>query len=193
MKSKIVFLIAVVLLAASLILINLKANYWTISIIFASALIMFLFFVDKAFKLKLERKHYIYAALIVATSYILAPLFSLIPNYDKLLHFIHPILLSPIALKIVSKSNLNIRQKLMFVFFIIIASYTIFEVGEYLLDKSFDLGLQGTYLRNPFSLEKTSLKLSAIDDTMIDMIFVALGSLTYFIFSYIKLGKNSRF
>lgn len=58
------------------------------------------------------------------------------------------------------------------------------EIGEFILDKIWDLKLQGVYLRDMSGLEKYQLFLPLNDDTMIDMIFGIIGG------GFFAIGKS---
>ena len=54
-----------------------------------------------------------------------------------------------------------------------------FEIVEFLLDTFFDLKLQGVFLKSQEGLTKLKLVMDKNDDTMIDLIFGAIGSLAF--------------
>jgi len=61
-----------------------------------------------------------------------------------------------------------------------ITSFLMFhEIGEYLMDKLWDMKLQGVYIRDIGGTEKLNLIQSQIDDTMVDLIFGILGAITF--------------
>ncbi len=60
-----------------------------------------------------------------------------------------------------------------------IASLSMFEVGEYALDQFFDLKLQGVYLRDISGVAKLNIIMGKNDDTMIDMLFGTIGALIF--------------
>jgi len=75
--------------------------------------------------------------------------------------------------------KLKLKWQLFFVFFVVIGSLGIHEIGEYLLDYFFNLKLQGVFLRNLQGLEKYDVLLDRIDDTMIDMSLGIIGTFVY--------------
>ena len=87
-----------------------------------------------------------------------------------------------IVFHIISKSKLNLKWNLTFVFFVLMGTLALFEIGEYLLDVFFDLKLQGVFLRDIQGLQKFDILLDKIDDTMIDLVIGLIGSLTYILF-----------
>lgn len=60
-----------------------------------------------------------------------------------------------------------------------VAALSIFEIGEYLLDKIFDLKLQGVYLKSLTEVAKLDIILDKNDDTMIDLILGSFGALIF--------------
>ena len=109
----------------------------------------------------------------------LSPLYYIYSGYDKVLHSILPIMFASIVFHMLSKLKIDLKWKLIFVFFIVIGVVGLHEVGEYWLDWFFDLKLQGVFLRDLQSLEKYKILLDRIDDTMIDMFFGVLGAAVY--------------
>jgi len=144
------------------------------------------YLLDHLFNLKFRPKHYIFAIAITFAGILLSPLYFLYTQYDKILHFILPILFGSIVFHMVSKLNIEKKWKLTFVFFIIIGAIGLHEIGEYLLDSFFDLKLQGVFLRNLQGLEKYEILLDRNDDTMIDMSIGLLGAVSYIIFLVLR-------
>lgn len=143
------------------------------------AFITFFYFVDRFFDIKFKAMHYIFIVLISVFSFLFSPFYFIYPQYDKIQHFIQPILVSSIIFYMVNKLNLKMKWKLTFTLFIALGILGLFEIGEYVLDRLFDLKLQGVYLRDIKGIEKFNLVVDRIDDTMIDLVFGALGSIAY--------------
>ena len=58
-------------------------------------------------------------------------------------------------------------------------SLTLFEIGEFLLDKFFDLKLQGVFIRDYSGISKLKIIIDRNDDTMIDLISGTIGALIF--------------
>ena len=134
---------------------------------------------DYMFEIDFKLKHYYYIMIILAFGILFSPLYFLSPVYDKILHFIMPILGCLLIFHIVDKKELNIQWKLWIVFLFIVTALTINEVGEYLIDQLWNLKLQGVYIRDISGAEKLNLIMSKIDDTMIDLIIGMTGALSF--------------
>ena len=102
------------------------------------------------------------------------------------MHFAHPFLFSSIAFFVVSKLKIKKTQTLFLVFFIVIASFAIFEVMEYLIDLFLDYNLQGVYSRTLQGASKGTAIMSPIDDTMTDLILGIFGAFIYLILGLIR-------
>lgn len=179
-RRKRIFVIVVSLLTLSMIYFFMNASFILRAISFAAFLIAF-YIVDHFFQIHFEAKHYAFILIIGSTGLLLSPFYFIYPNYDKIQHFLLPILVSSIIFHTVSKLDFELKWKLAFTFFVTLSVLTTFEIGEYGLDKLFNLKLQGVYLRDISGLEKFNIVLESIDDTMIDISLGLLGSLTYVI------------
>ena len=141
--------------------------------------LLIFYFADHMFEIDFKSRHYGYMIIILALGVLFSPLYSFYSIYDKILHFLMPILGCFLIFHIVDKKNLSIQWKLWVVFLFIMTSLTIHEIGEYLIDQLWDLKLQGVYIRNISGAEKLNLVMSKIDDTMIDLIVGAIGALSF--------------
>lgn len=151
----------------------------------AIVFLIFFYVADHLFDIRFEPRHYVYIALIAIFSLLLSDFYYSFPNYDKVQHFIQPMLMCSIIFYMVSKLHLALKWQITFTFFITLGILGIFEVGEYALDYVFDLKLQGVYLRDIQGLEKFHLITDRIDDTMIDLIIGMLGTSLYcFVFGW---------
>ena len=121
---------------------------------------------------------------------IVVPIISAAMHYDKILHFFHPILLSSIVFFIVSKLKIKKLHALYLTFFIVLASFAIFEIIEYFGDLIFKWGLQGNYVRGTGGKLGGQVLLSPIDDTMIDLTLGMIGSFIYFLFGIKAINKK---
>jgi len=94
--------------------------------------------------------------------------------YDKLLHFIVPLFLASMIYDYIEKYKTTYPK--MIVFFIVLGMLTIFEMFEYSIDMIFKLDMLGVTSRTG------SILLSAITDTMVDLILGSLACLIFLIF-----------
>ncbi|MFH1787360.1 MAG: hypothetical protein ABH811_01040 [archaeon] len=76
-------------------------------------------------------------------------------------------------------------------FSVVVMLISLFEIVEFLLDKLFDLKLQGVYIRDMSGLSKLNIIMERNDDTMIDLILGTLSSLIFIGYQSIasNLGK----
>lgn len=180
-KRRLITGISLFLLLGFYLFRNLSESVRVFGFIFG----IFLFYaVDHMFKINFEFRHYLIAIIVLVGGILLSPLYFLNENYDKVLHFIFPILGSFVMFYIIDKQKISIQWKLLVTFMFIVSFIAIHEMGEYLIDKLFDFKLQGVYLRDVSGIEKLNLVLSQHEDTMIDMIFGFFGALTF------SLGKT---
>lgn len=150
------------------------------------ALAMFLFFIiDYYFNFKFDDTHYGIFIIVSITGILLSPFYYIYPEYDKVLHLVNPILLSVIIFFLINKVKIKFSTKLMITCAFVITFLALFEIGEFTMDKLFDLKLQGVYLRDYTGIEKLKIIQDPNDDTMIDLILGAIGSL---IFAGIKVS-----
>lgn len=142
--------------------------------------VLFLFyFMDHFFDINFRKRHYFFFFLIVVTGFLLSPLYFIYPQYDKIQHFFQPMLVCSLVFFMVSKLHLELKWKIVFTFFVVVAILGIFEIGEYTLDSFFNLKLQGVYLRDSEGLEKFNLLMNPLNDTMVDLVYGVLGSGIY--------------
>ena len=134
--------------------------------------ILMFFLIDYFFEFKFKKQHYVLVLLIAITSILLSPLYYIYPLYDKILHFIIPILICILAFFLINKLNTKFSIKLAIAFFVVVSLLSLFEVGEYVLDQFFDLKLQGVY-----TIDKFNILMDRNDDTMMDLILGTIGSL----------------
>lgn len=183
--------ISVVVVSLILILMVYFLKDSTLVMRTATCITLFVFFysVDVFFDVRFKARHYIFVLFIAVFSLLFSPLYYIYPSYDKLQHFIQPMLLCSIIFQMTSKLKIELKWKLIFAFFISTSLLGAFEIGEYLLDYFFDLKLQGVYLRDITGLEKYHLLQSPIDDTMVDLSYGFIGCLlhSWFVWIYLKL------
>lgn len=141
--------------------------------------ILLFYIVDLWIELEFEKRHYGIFIIVAVTGILFSPLYFISPNYDKLLHLISPIFLSILIFFLLNKVKIKFSTKIFLTFAVMIASLSMFEVGEYALDQFFDLKLQGVYLRDISGVAKLNIIMGKNDDTMIDMLFGTIGALIF--------------
>lgn len=183
-KRRMVFALALFVLLA---IYFFKNASFVLRAVSTAGFLIFFYVVDHSFDIRFKAKHYLFIILIAIFSLLLSPLYYVYPNYDKIQHFLQPILICSIIFHTVSHLRLDLKWKLTFTFFIVIAIGALFELGEYALDYFFDLKLQGVYLRDIHGIEKLNLVTERIDDTMIDLFLGVIGALAYGLsFGFVK-------
>jgi len=164
----------------SLLIIYFFKNYSLTTRILGFVGGLFVFYlVDHLFDIKFKWHHYILISIILGSGILLSPFYFFSSSYDKILHFFSPILGSVLIFYIVDQKRLSIQWKL-WITFLFITSFLMFhEIGEYLIDRLWDMKLQGVYIRDISGTEKLNLIQLRIDDTMMDLILGSLGALTF--------------
>ncbi len=175
-KRRALLSLTVFILAISYLFHN--ASFWLRATSTIAFLLVF-YVIDHYFEVSFKLRHYIFAYVIMISGILLSPLYYYYPYYDKVLHFLIPILYCSIVLFMVSKLNLKIKWELVFTLFVVVGSLALFELGEYGLDYFFNLKLQGVYLRDLQGLEKYDLVQDKLSDTMNDILLGTLGSLLF--------------
>lgn len=145
-------------------------------VVSAIEFLLIFYLIDHFFEVRFRAKHYMFMLIIATSGLLLSPLFFIWPNYDKIQHFIQPMLICSILLFMISKLKIKYRWQITFAFFITVAILGIFEIGEFTLDNLFDMKLQGVYLRDMQGLEKFNLFMDPLNDTMVDLIIGTIGS-----------------
>ena len=156
-----------------------KNASFLLRVISTIAALLAFYTVDLLFKIDFHLRHYIFIVIMVITGFLFSPGYYIYPNYDKILHFILPIMASSMVFFIIDKLNIRLKWKLLFTFSTIVGFLCLFELSEFWLDYFFDLKLQGVFLRGLQGLEKYKLILDPNTDTMIDLMLGTLGSITY--------------
>lgn len=175
-KRRIIILISLIILS---LLYAFKNTSFLIRALSTISFIIFFYLVDHLFDVDFNEKHYAFALVIAFSSFLLSPLYFLYPQYDKFQHLILPIMYCSIVFHMISHLKLHMKWKLTFIFFIVIGSLSLFELGEYGLDYFFDLKLQGVFLRDLQGLEKFNIIMDRIDDTMLDIALGTIGTMYY--------------
>lgn len=150
------------------------------------AFLAFFYFIDHFFIIRFRPLHYAFIIIIALLGLMLSPLYFIYPNYDKIQHFIIPILTSSVIFFMINKLNLHIKWKLTFTLFVTAGLLGLFEIGEYMLDWLFDFKLQGVFLRDVSGLDKFNLIQEPLDDTIADLILGFFGAFAYAIYKGIR-------
>ena len=147
---------------------------------------------DRYFEIGYRKRHHGYMIIIIVAGIILSPLYSFYLNYDKVLHFVFPILVSSLVFYILNQTKLTLRSKLALTFLTVLGILAIFEIVEYLLDLFFELKLQGVFVRSASGLDKFDIIQDPLSDTMTDLILGMIGSGSYVITNFIltRFGKD---
>lgn len=153
--------------------------------------LFFFYFIDHFFDLRYKMHHYLITIIIALVTLMLSPLYFVYPNYDKIQHFIIPILISILVFHMVDKLNLQLKWKITYTFFVTAGILGLFEITEFILDRLFDLKLQGVYIRDLAGFEKFNLLQEPLSDTMNDLILGYLGSGIYAIILFFKKRKEA--
>lgn len=190
-KRQILLVFTVVLL---LLLYLFKNASTFLRVISAVGTLFFFYAADHLFDIRFRKRHYIFVLIIAIASFLGSPFYYVYPDYDKIQHFLQPILLCSLTFFTINKLHLELKWKITFTFFVIVALLGIFEIGEFALDSLFNLKLQGVYLRDTQGLEKFNLLMDPLKDTMVDLVYGILGSLIYCmtlaVYYRRKLGNN---
>ncbi|MEK6927395.1 MAG: hypothetical protein AABX11_03100 [Nanoarchaeota archaeon] len=186
-KEKRFLFVLSIILGVSMILFWSSSLFVRLSFALISFILFYLF--DGLLRLKFNKGHYAAIIIIIIAGCLMSPLFFIYPYYDKVLHFLLPILTAYLIFHCIDKLDLKLKWKLLFTLASVVAILGVFEIIEYTLDLFLDLKLQGVYLRDSYGLEKLSVLTEPIDDTMIDMVFGLIGSGLYCIYGYFK-NKN---
>ena len=186
-KRRVIISLSVAILV---LLYTFKNASFLIRSLSAIVLLLVFYLADHFFDLDFREKHYAFVIIIAISSFLLSNLYYIYPQYDKIQHFIMPMMFASIAFHMISRLDLKLKWKVVFVFFIVVGSVGLFEIGEYVLDYFFDLKLQGVFLRDIQGLGKLNLLQDRIDDTMVDMFLGLIGASIYSLILYLWLKKK---
>ncbi len=167
-----------------------KNSSFLVRALSAIGFLVVFYLIDHFFDLDFKHYHYGFIVIIAISSFLLSPLYYVYPQYDKIQHFVQPIMFASIVFHMISQLDLKLKWKIVFTFFVVIGCLGIFELGEFLLDYLYDLKLQGVYLRDVQGLEKYNILMDRNDDTMVDMSLGVLGSLVYSFSVYFYLRRK---
>ena len=174
-KRRIILGISLAILAILYLFRGLSPLILTFS---AIALLIVFYLTDHLFDIRFRPHHYFFIIFIAIFSFLLSNLYFIYPSYDKILHFVQPMMLSSIVFFMMDDLGLKLKWRLTFTFFIVIGGIGLFEIAEYGLDSFFDLKLQGVF-RQVQEFGEFIIIQSEIDDTMIDMMLGVGGALVY--------------
>ncbi len=173
-----IFTVFIALIASNYFFSNFY--YFLTEFIITVFFLLLLYYLDYHLNIRFELKHYFYIILILFAGVLFSPVYYIYYSYDKLLHFVIPILWCMVVFYLVNKLKIPFGVKLLFTFSIVIMSLVFLEVIEYSLDTLLDQTFQGVYLTADFrTFQRIELILSKIDDTMIDLIAGIAGSLLF--------------
>lgn len=182
-KRNLVIGISLFLLLIFYLFKNLSESVRVFGFIFGICLF---YAIDHMFNQEFKLIHYYLIIIILAGGILFSPFYFMFESYDKILHFLFPILASFIVYHIADRQKVGFQWKLLITFMFIISFLAIHEIGEYLIDLLFDFKLQEVYIRDISGLEKLNLVLSAHEDTMIDIILGFFGGLIFVIWKIIE-------
>ena len=186
-KRRSIFAIILLILISMFLFQNATFEIRTLT---AIAFLLAFYSVDHFFDLKFKHFHYGIILLIAIFTLLLSPLYFVYPQYDKMQHFVIPILLSFLVFHMMTKQKLELKWKIAFTAITVLSILTIHEIMEYSLDLLFELKLQGVFLRDLAGLQKLNIIQNQIDDTMIDLIWGLAGAMTYGIMHLKFFNKN---
>jgi len=175
-KRVILISIGVILLILLYALKN--TSYFTRVATFIFSIALF-YFTDNFFKLDFKMRHYILVTIIATTGILLSPLYFLYSGYDKILHFVSPLLMSFLVFFLVNKTKVKFSTKLLITFSVVVMLITMFEIIEYAVDQFFNFQLQGVFKRDYSGLVKLNIIMNKNDDTMMDLILGSIGTLFF--------------
>lgn len=168
-KRRIVLAVSILMFGALYAFKNVSTSVRSLSaIIFLGAF----YLMDHLFELDFKDRHYLFIAFMAVFGLLFSQLYFIYPYYDKIQHLTFPMMLGSLTYHMVSLLKLEKKWKLVFVFFIIIGSIGVFEIGEYTIDQTFNSRLQGVFIGD-------SEFQSQIDDTMIDLSLGVVGAAVY--------------
>jgi len=161
-------------------------------------LIMF-YYIDSLFDIQFKLRHYIFLILMIVAGFLLFPLYEVYSYYDKIQHFLTPLLGSVMVFYAINKTKIDFKWKILITFSTIVCLVSLWEIGEYLGDVLFNFNFQGVFVKEIVEgLERLNIVQSRIDDTMIDMMLGVFGSLvfitgqTIYFFYNRKFGKKTK-
>ena len=151
--------------------------------------------INTYFKLNFEPKHYAIIILMGAFGMLFSFLYVEYTFYDKILHFIFPILTAILIFYLIQNEKMDLKTKLILTFTTVITIVALAEVAEFILDTLFDLKLQGVFRGDIKGVLKQAgegtfqMIQSPNTDTMIDLILGFLGVTVFSIYKLFSFKK----
>jgi len=149
----------------------------------------YLFDIKSRFNFKIG--HYIIWFLICVFGILFSPLYYIISYYDKILHFVLPIIGSVIIFHVVSKLKISFAWKLTFTLCIMLSCSLVLELVEYSMDKFLGMDLQGVFIYDSYAESYTTMQ-NSLTDTMADIFNAVLGGIVYTFARYAHYHKNGK-
>ncbi|MFH1592776.1 MAG: hypothetical protein ABIB47_05410 [Candidatus Woesearchaeota archaeon] len=184
--------VVIVLVSIFLLLLYFSRNLF-IAIPFLIAVVALLLFgyIDRSFKLNFPDGFYVFIFIIFILGTIIGgstpfALYYRIILFDKILHFISPIMGSAIVFYILDRLGISLKWKLLMTVGLVFGILGLFEIGEYLSDVFFGTLHQGVYLMDFAELVKYEVISEPIDDTMWDLILGLFGSSVFAGYKYFE-------
>lgn len=178
-RTKKYIYIAISLLLLAVLYALKNTSYFARASSFIASFVAF-FIIDALFNLRFRNRHYLIFIFIATTGILFSPLYWIYPSYDKVLHFISPLLICILVYYLVYKiQEINFSTKLFLTVSIVVSLIAFWEVFEFFLDKAYNLNMQGVWIRDVTGMEKISMIMDRNDDTMVDMILGIAGSVVF--------------
>ncbi len=195
----------IIFLSCLLLLLLYVTRNVSILIPFSLALIaLFLFsYIDRAFHFNFPEVYYVYIFAIFVLGTIIGPgdppfgLYYRDIFFDKVLHFLNPILMCAILFYTLDRLQISLKWKLIMTVGLVFGILGLWEIGEYLSDVWLGTLNQGVYVYDVVTQLKAQQLSDPITDTMRDLIFGLLGSITFVAykiteFHFTKLTKTKK-
>jgi hypothetical protein len=188
-KKYIYIVVAISLLAFLYVLKN--TSYFVRSLAFIASFLVF-FIIDTLLKLHFSNRHYIIFLIIATTGILFSPLYTIYSWYDKSLHIITPILFCILIFYLINKlKNIPLSIKIFLVVSVVVALLAFWEVIEFAIEETLGYPMQGVYIRDISPIPSLKLVMDKNDDTMVDLIFGVLGTISFAIAKTIGFYYNN--
>jgi len=189
--------IIIVLVSLFILLLYFSRNLSIIIPFIITIVALLLFrYIDRSFNFRFPEIYYIYIFIIFGLGPIVGegrPPFGFYYRgivYDKLLHFLSPIMMSAIIFYILNRLVIPLKWKLVMTVGIVFGILGLFEIGEYLSDVLFGTLHQGVYLKDFARAVKYDVVIAPIHDTMQDLIFGLLGSIVFVFGKFLDIRRE---
>ena len=183
----------IILFTCLLLLLLYVTRSLSILIPFSLTIIaIFLFsYIDRAFHFDFPEVYYVYVFAIFVLGTIIGPgnppfgLYYRDIFFDKVLHFLNPILMCAIMFYILNRLSISIKWKLLMTIGLVFGILGLWEIGEYVSDVFFGTGHQGVYVKDFVSKLREQQLSDPLTDTMRDLIFGLIGSITFVTYKFL--------